>query len=73
MNKINKQSNIKIIQYGCGKMGRLIMKYLHDKGAEIVGAIDNDPNLIGKDIGEIIGLEQKLCIIINCNPEVVFM
>lgn len=73
MNKINKQSNIKIIQYGCGKMGRLIMKYLHDKRAEIVGAIDNDPNLIGKDIGEIIGLEQKLGIIINSNPEEVFM
>lgn len=73
MNKINKSANIKIIQYGCGKMGRLIMKYLQDKGVEIVGAIDNDPNLIGKDISEIIELQQKSGIIISSNPEEVFM
>lgn len=48
-----------MFQIGCGKMSVYTMKYALKKGAKIVGAVDINPNLYGKDINYIIGGELR--------------
>ncbi|MFP4083265.1 MAG: dihydrodipicolinate reductase [Candidatus Aminicenantes bacterium] len=67
MDKIN------VIVYGCGVMGRKIAHALHQKKSfEIVGAVDIDPELVGKDLGAFFDTPQELGISISQDAQELF-
>ncbi len=61
--------NVEAVLYGVGFIGALIGKVAIRKGIEIKGAIDIDPRKIGKDLGEVIGIGEKIGVRISKDPE----
>jgi len=56
---------IRVVSYGVGVIGRRIVEHLLSKeGVEIVGAIDIDPNKVGKDLGELLG-RQPIGVVVS--------
>ncbi len=64
---------INVIVYGCGVMGRRVAQALSSKRSlEVVGATDIDPDLVGKDLGELFDPCQETRIPIQKEAEGLF-
>src|SRR5258708_33978051 len=64
---------IRVIQYGLGAIGRAAARMAVSRpGIELVGAVDRDPKLAGKDLGEALGLDRKLGVAVTDKPVILF-
>ncbi|MEM3580724.1 MAG: hypothetical protein QXH40_06700 [Candidatus Bathyarchaeia archaeon] len=61
---------VKVVLYGVGAVGSLIARaLLEKKGVKIVGAIDVAKDKVGKDLGEILGLNRDLGITVSSDVD----
>ena len=64
---------IRVIQYGLGPIGmesaRLVTK---KSGMELVGAVDISKDLIGRDLGDILGLDKALGVTVTDQAKTLF-
>jgi 4-hydroxy-tetrahydrodipicolinate reductase len=62
--------NVRVILFGVGAVGSLIAKFLLEKdGVEIVGAVDIAKDKVGRDLGEVLGVNKKLGIKISADAD----
>lgn len=61
---------IRVILYGLGPIGAACARVLalRPETYVFVGAVDLDPNKVGKDVGEVIGLPEKIGVKISDKP-----
>ena len=63
---------IRVLQWGLGAMGSGMAKLaLTKSGLQIVAAVDSRPNYVGKDLGDVLGLDKKTGVIVTDKPETV--
>lgn len=65
---------IRVVQIGVGSLGSRIVKHISRKrsGIEYVGAIDIRPDIVGKDLGMVTNLNEKMGVKISDDPAKVF-
>ena len=56
---------INVVQIGTGKMSRYTMRYLLEKGCNLVGAFDINPSIIGKKVNEVFTEVKSNVVITN--------
>jgi 4-hydroxy-tetrahydrodipicolinate reductase len=60
---------IRVMLMGLGPIGAAVARQAADRKAlKIVGAVDIDPEKVGRDVGEVIGLARKLRVKVTDDP-----
>ena len=67
------KKKIHAVQFGCGPIGCAVAKLaLQRPDIKLMGAVDTDRKKVGRDLGELIGLDRKLGIPITDDAEGLF-
>ncbi len=67
------EKKIRVAQYGVGPIGAGIVRLMLQKPQlQVVGAVDVDPEKVGKDLGRVVGLERDLGVKVSRSAQEVF-
>ncbi len=62
----------KAVHFGCGPIGCSVVRYAWQRpDIVLVGAVDIDKNLAGRDLGEVAGTNNKLGVSISADADAV--
>ena len=65
-------AKVRAVQYGCGPIGCSVVRYACQRAdIELVGAVDIDKSLAGRDLGEVAGIKNKLGVSISADTDAV--
>ena len=54
-------ASIRVMHFGLGPIGAAVVKQVASRpGFKIVGGIDIDPAKVGRDLGDVVGLNRRL-------------
>src|SRR3982750_2238138 len=61
-------ANIRVLHFGLGPIGAAIVKQVAQRpGFKIVGAVDIDPAKEGRDIGDVVGLNNRVGVKVSAD------
>src|SRR5262245_17429567 len=61
---------IRVVHFGLGPIGTAVVRQIAGRrGFRIVGAVDIDPEKVGKDLGEVARLDQRLKVKVSDNAK----
>ena len=70
---LTKKRKIRVIQYGLGYIGlETVRAILKKEALTIVGAVDTNPRLAGKDLGDLLKLPARLGVPVSDRPRELF-
>jgi len=63
-------NKIRVIQYGVGPIGARVVRLMLEKPSlEIIGAIDTDPEKVGKDLGAVAGANRNTGVLVSADAK----
>jgi 4-hydroxy-tetrahydrodipicolinate reductase len=61
--------NIRVMHFGLGPIGAAVARQVANRpGFKIVGAVDADPSIVGRDVADLLGLPRRLGVRVDDNP-----
>ncbi|MCI2424624.1 dihydrodipicolinate reductase [Candidatus Acetothermia bacterium] len=66
---MNRAKRLSLSLIGIGPIGASIVKLAHNRKHQWIGAVDIDPQKIGKDLGQVAGLNSKLGVRVESSLE----
>ena len=65
-------ARVRAVVYGCGPIGCGVARYAGQRpDVELVGAVDIDQGLVGRDLGEVAGIESRLGVTVSADADAV--